>query len=551
MNPQETTGLNVTLSHDLVAAFSRFSGDFSSLHTNAEFGRRSIYNSTVVHGMLPLLFVPLQLVRVFSGSFVRVLKIEGQFLKPLYPGDEIVIECAPLPDFESSFKVNFSIRKITTQTVVTRGVLVLEVSLTKGFVNNDFAAQGESLVSAGLAEQNYSFESIENDHASALNFNWGPAQRRAYFALVSAALKDAALANAMVLSDCGTFAMLSMLSTLVGMLMPGQTATFQEFSLTNDEGLQDTVASAQMQARVSFKSVATNVISQKFEFTSSERKLAHGKLAVLVAKSQFVPPTVQELAQNHSDFGLRDKVVLVTGASRGLGATTAKMFAIHGAKVVINYRSSHKDAQAVVSEIEAFGGKALAIQADVTIESDVQRMVSQVIATYGTIDVLINNAASNFFQIPFLETTWSKIQEDLDTIAKGAFLVSQAVLPIFLLNGGGKVVNVSTIATETPPPFQTKYVVAKSALVGLTRAMAAEFAAQNIQVNMVVPSLVETDFTKGYSQVALSKIKSSNPMKQLASAQDVADAIVFLSSPRSKYTTGQKFMVTGGLPPFL
>ncbi len=151
----------------------------------------------------------------------------------------------------------------------------------------------------------------------------------------------------------------------------------------------------------------------------------------------------------------------------------------------------------------------------------------------------------------FLETPWSKVQEDIDVMVKGAFLLMQGVLPLFIEQGGGKVVNVSTLATEVPPAMHSKYVIAKSALVGLTRAVAVEYAAQNVQVNLVAPSLIETDFTRGFSSVELARMKSTSPMKRLATPQDVADAIVFLASPRSAYTTGQQLMVTGGLAPFL
>ena len=551
MDLQNKMDFHVTLTQELVSAFSRFSGDFGSLHTNAEFGRRSMYNSTIVHGVLPLLFLPLALARVSSTSFARVLKIEAQFQKPLFVGDEISIEFAPFPAFENSTEIDFSIRRTATHAVVTRGHMVLEISLDADFIQPDLSVQGASLTPEVLSEQNHFFENIEKGHISSLNFRWGPTQRRAYFAILSTVLTDVPFINLMTLGNCGTLALLSMISALVGMVMPGQPAVFQSFSLINDLGLQNGVTAVHMHACVSHKSVATNVITQEFKFSSGKRNLAHGKFSVLVAKRSFVPPTVEELAEGFRDLGLRNKVVLITGASRGLGATTAKMFAIHGATVVVNYRSSQNEAQAIVCEIEAYGGKAMAIQADVSIEGNVRQLVSQVLETYGTIDVLVNNAASNFYQVPFLETSWKKIQEDIDTIVKGAFLVSQAVLPTFLLNGSGKVINVTSLATEMPPPFQTRFVVAKSALVGMTRAMAVEFAEQNIQVNMVVPSLVETDFSKSYNQIALSKFKSLSPMKVLASVHDVANAIVFMASPRSKFTTGQKFMVTGGLPPFL
>ena len=143
-------------------------------------------------------------------------------------------------------------------------------------------------------------------------------------------------------------------------------------------------------------------------------------------------------------FDLSGKVAVITGSSRGIGKAIAERMAEHGARVVINYRSSSAEAEELVAEIEAYGGEALAVQADVSSAADVQRMVKEAVTHFGTIDVLVNGAASNFFPIPFLETTWDRIQDDLDVIVKGAFQVSQAVIPEFLRNGGGRIINIST-----------------------------------------------------------------------------------------------------------
>jgi len=122
---------------------------------------------------------------------------------------------------------------------------------------------------------------------------------------------------------------------------------------------------------------------------------------------------------------------------------------------------------------------------------------------------------------------------------------------LMMENKGGKIVNIGTIATDNPPANQAKYVVSKSALVGLTRSLAVEFAAHNIQINMVVPNFVETDLTKHIAKMFVEKIKNDTPMKRLALANDVAKAVVFLASSQASFTTGQRIMVTGGAAPFL
>jgi 3-oxoacyl-[acyl-carrier protein] reductase len=260
---------------------------------------------------------------------------------------------------------------------------------------------------------------------------------------------------------------------------------------------------------------------------------------------------MDELKGSATDWGLRGKVVLVTGASRGIGETTAKLFALAGAKVVVNYHRGAADAARVVREITEAGGEAVAVAADVTDSAQVRALVHAARDGYGTIHVLVNNAARDFRPIPFLQLTWEEVQRDLDVIAKGAFLCCQEVIPLMLEHGGGKIINVSSVATDDPPRDQAKYVMAKAALVGLTRSLSVDLAARNIQVNMVVPSFVETDLVAHVPEGFRRKIARDTPMGRLASATEVAQAVLFLASPFSSFTTGQKLMVTGGGAPYL
>ena len=130
------------------------------------------------------------------------------------------------------------------------------------------------------------------------------------------------------------------------------------------------------------------------------------------------------------------------------------------------------EAETVANEINACGGDAIIHKADVTDPEQVRAMINEIVARSGTVHVLVNSAASNFRAIPFLETTWENVQDDLDVIVKGAFNCAQAVLPLMIAQGGGKIVNLSTVAVEVPPQDQFKYVVAKSALTGITRSLA-------------------------------------------------------------------------------
>jgi 3-oxoacyl-[acyl-carrier protein] reductase len=163
----------------------------------------------------------------------------------------------------------------------------------------------------------------------------------------------------------------------------------------------------------------------------------------------------------------------------------------------------------------------------------------------------VNNAARDFRPIPFLQLTWEDVQRDLDVIVKGTFLCCQRVVPLMLESGGGKIINISSVATDDPPPDQAKYVMAKAALVGLTRSLAVELASRNIQVNMVVPSFVETDLVAHVPEGFRRKIARDTPMGRLATAVDVAHAVLMLASPFTSFTTGQRLLVTGGGAPYL
>jgi 3-oxoacyl-[acyl-carrier protein] reductase len=309
-----------------------------------------------------------------------------------------------------------------------------------------------------------------------------------------------------------------------------------------------------LQGTVTHRSMATRIIKKELVASRSGQDkdvVLRGKVATLVNKPSRNMPSFQELRDSAVDLGLEGKVVLVTGASRGIGETTAKVLALAGAKVIVNYHRGAEDASRIVQEITTAGGEAIALAADVTSSDEVQALLQRGIERYGAIDVLVNNAARDFRPIPFLQLSWEEIQKDLDVIVKGTFLCCRHVIPFMLERGTGKIINISSVATDNPPPEQAKYVMAKSALVGLTRSLSIEFASKNIQVNLVVPSFVETDFVAHIAEGFREKIARDTPMKRHASAVDVAQAVLFLASSLSSFTTGQKIMVTGGGAPYL
>lgn len=237
---------------------------------------------------------------------------------------------------------------------------------------------------------------------------------------------------------------------------------------------------------------------------------------------------------------LAGKVALVTGASRGIGRGVALALARAGLDVAVNYRAREAGAQEVVREIRALGRKALAVQADVSIASDVARMVAAVRKALGPIDVLVNNAGSAHPQ------PWREIQEAdwrgvLDNNLTSAFLVTQAVLPQMCERRWGRIVNISSGAAQTGGVVGVHYTAAKAGMLGLTRAYAKATVGDGVTVNTVAPALIDTEMRVGDRAARERMI----PMGRLGTVEETAEAVMLLV--RNGYMTGQTVHLNGGL----
>jgi NAD(P)-dependent dehydrogenase (short-subunit alcohol dehydrogenase family) len=248
------------------------------------------------------------------------------------------------------------------------------------------------------------------------------------------------------------------------------------------------------------------------------------------------------------EFSLEGKVATITGASRGIGRAIALRFAEAGARVVVSSRKQ-EGVQAVADEIAAMGGDALAVQAHVGRVQDVTALVERTLEAYGRIDVAVNNAATNPHFGPLLtadEGQWDKI---LDTNAKGCFRVCKAVVPHMEKQGGGKIINLASIAGLRPSPGMGIYGISKSAIVMLTRVMALELGASNIQVNAIAPGIIKTRFSQLLWQTPqiADPILARLPLGRFGEAKDVAGLALYLASPAGDYVTGSVLTVDGGL----
>lgn len=244
-------------------------------------------------------------------------------------------------------------------------------------------------------------------------------------------------------------------------------------------------------------------------------------------------------------FSLKDKVALVTGASQGIGRATALALTEAGTKVAVAARNADKLAS-LVSEIQAAGGEAVAVPMDVADAAQVKNGFQAVLAKFGKLDILVNNAAitRDTLALRMKLEDWDAV---LRTNLTGAHLCIQQALGAMLRQRSGRIINLTSVVAETGNAGQSNYVASKAGLIGLTRAIAVEVASRNITVNAIAPGFIETPMTDPLPQELKEKMKSLIPLGRFGTAKDVAAAIVFLASDEAGYITGQVLDVNGGM----
>jgi len=249
-----------------------------------------------------------------------------------------------------------------------------------------------------------------------------------------------------------------------------------------------------------------------------------------------------------SEFSLEGKVAVITGASRGIGRAIALRLARAGAKVVVSSRKLER-VQAVADEIEAAGGEARALQAHVGQTDQVQALIAQTMERWGRIDVAVNNAGTNPHFGPLLTADEGQLDKILDTNLKGAFRMCKAVAPHMEAQGGGKIINVASIAGLRPSPGMGAYSVSKAALIMLTQVLAMELGHANIQINAIAPGVIKTRFSQMLWQTPqiAGPILAHMPLARFGEPEDVAGLALYLASPASDYVTGAVFVVDGGM----
>lgn len=246
-------------------------------------------------------------------------------------------------------------------------------------------------------------------------------------------------------------------------------------------------------------------------------------------------------------FQIQGKVAIVTGASRGIGRAIAHGLSEAGAKVVLSSRKL-EDLQKVAEEIRRKGGDAFPIAAHNGKIADLENLVKKTVEHYGTIDILVNNAATNPVFGPIIqveESVWDKIME---VNVKGAFFLSRSAAQVMGEKGGGVIVNIASSAGLRPMPFLGAYSVSKAGLVMLTKVLAVEWAGLKIRVNAVAPGIIETRFSEALwkNETILEEVQKRQPIPRVGQPEEIVGAALFLASPASSYMTGEVIVIDGG-----
>lgn len=243
---------------------------------------------------------------------------------------------------------------------------------------------------------------------------------------------------------------------------------------------------------------------------------------------------------------LEGKTALITGASRGIGRAIAETLAAQGAKVAINYAGNVKAAEEAKAAIEAAGGEAILVKADVSDPAAVQEMISTVTEAFGQIDILVNNAGitRDGLLMRMKDEDWDAV---ISTNLRGVYNCTKAVTKLMMKKRYGRIVNMTSVVGITGNAGQTNYSAAKAGVIGFSKSAAKELSSRGITVNMVAPGFIDTDMTAVLPEKVKEEMAAGIPLGRIGKAQDVANAVLFLVSDQASYITGQVVNVDGGM----
>ena len=348
----------------------------------------------------------------------------------------------------------------------------------------------------------------------------------------------------------------SFISTIIGTKLPGPGALWYEQKLRflNPARVGNKIC---VFVKVLHKSNAQKtLVLQTNVFDENKRILIEGEAKVRNLDKENVLVDNKENKEERKESLGKDNLIddskikgaiIVSGASKGIGAVIAKNLAITGYPVIINYLNSVDSAESLVKDINDFGGRAIAIKADVSKMSEVKDMIAQTISTYKNIIGIVNNASAPIDAKDFINYEWNDIQKQINVQLKGSFNITKTVLPLFLNQKYGVIVNIaSTVADHIPPAKWLPYNMVKSALITSTKTLANEYGPNGIRANCVSPGMTNTDLIADIPDKIKMISKMQTPLRRLTQPEDVAKTVAFLFSPESSFITGQNIRVSGG-----
>jgi 3-oxoacyl-[acyl-carrier protein] reductase len=251
--------------------------------------------------------------------------------------------------------------------------------------------------------------------------------------------------------------------------------------------------------------------------------------------------------QEETAMQLKGRVVVVTGASRGIGAATARLLGHHGAAVGVNYFQSEEKARKVVADIRAGGGKAEVLKADVRDEAQVDAMAREAEKTLGTVDTLVVNASISFPIVPFLEYRWVDFEAKLTGELRAAFFCCKAFVPPMVERNAGCVIGISSGLSRHPGNGFCAHSTAKSALDSFMKSLAFELGPRGIRVNVVAPGLTDTDATAFQSKEEKEAVARMTPLRRIGLPEDIAGAVLLIASDEAQFVSGAYLPVSGGI----
>ncbi|MGE0267276.1 MAG: SDR family oxidoreductase [Candidatus Omnitrophota bacterium] len=346
----------------------------------------------------------------------------------------------------------------------------------------------------------------------------------------------------------------SFISTLIGTKLPGEGALWYEQSLKFLAPVRpgDTIT---VNGQVRHKSLTQRVIVMSIHVVLKNGKnVIEGEVKVKILDDAGEIPAVSSVlavpksaARTTARKIKKTGAVIITGGGKGIGAAIAQTLALDGFPVIVNYHTSSQSAARLVKTIQASGGEALAVKADVTDRDEVADMIKTALSEFKTFTGLVNCASAGIDDRLFTDLKWDDFQDHLNTQLKGAFNVTQEIIPYLLGQKSGIVVNIaSTVTDHIPPARWIPYTVAKSGLIALTKSLASEYGKDNVRFNCVSPGMTMTDLIADVPEKSKILTKMNTPLRRLAEPVDIANTVSYLFSDKANFITGQNIRVCGG-----